>query len=79
MKERVSVDECRAILGASADTMTDAEIEAMRDELERTADVLSDQMVEVATMVWWRRGGIHTSARQVKVSDGKSSRLRPSR
>jgi len=46
MKERVSVDECRAILGASADTMTDAEIEAMRDELERTADVLFDQMVE---------------------------------
>jgi hypothetical protein len=46
MKKRVSVDECRAILGESADTMTDAEIETMRDELERTADVLFDQMVE---------------------------------
>jgi hypothetical protein len=46
MAEKVSVDECRAILGASADTMTDAEIERMRDELERTADVLFDQMVE---------------------------------
>jgi len=46
MKKRVSVDECRAILGASADTMTDAEIESMRDELERTADVLFDQIVE---------------------------------
>ena len=46
MKKRVSVDECRAILGASADTMTDAEIETMRDDLEHTADVLFDQMVE---------------------------------
>ena len=46
MKNRVSVDECRAILGASADTMTDADIETMRDELERTADVLFDQIVE---------------------------------
>jgi hypothetical protein len=46
MKKRVGVDECRAILGESADTMTDGEIETMRDELERTADVLFDQMVE---------------------------------
>jgi hypothetical protein len=46
MKNRVSIGECRAILGESADTMTDAEIEAMRDDLERTADVLFDQMVE---------------------------------
>jgi hypothetical protein len=46
MKERASVAECRAILGASADTMTDEEIETMRNELELTANVLFDQMVE---------------------------------
>jgi hypothetical protein len=46
MAERVSVNECRAILGASAESLTDAEVEAMRDELERTADVLYEQMVE---------------------------------
>ena len=44
---KVSVDECRTILGATGEGMTDAQIEAMRDELERTADVLYDQMVEL--------------------------------
>lgn len=46
MAEKVSVDECRELLGASAEAMTDAEIEMMRGEYERTADVLFDQMVE---------------------------------
>jgi hypothetical protein len=45
MTGKVDIEECRAILGESADGMTDAEVETMRDELERTADVLFDQMV----------------------------------
>jgi hypothetical protein len=43
---KVSIEECRAILGSSANRMTDAEIETMRDDLERTADVFFEQMVE---------------------------------
>ena len=43
---KIPIDECRRILGSSADGMTDTEIEAMRDNLERTADVLYTQMVE---------------------------------
>ena len=46
MADRISVGECRAILGASAEGLTDTEIETMRDEFERTADVLYAQMVE---------------------------------
>ena len=42
----VSIEECRRILGDSAESMTDAEIEKMRGDLERTADVLYTQMVE---------------------------------
>jgi hypothetical protein len=45
MTIRVGVGECRTILGTSAVGLTDAEVETMRDELERTADVLFDQMV----------------------------------
>ena len=46
MPDKVSTEECRRILGTSAESMTDAEIEAMRDNLENTADVLYTQMVE---------------------------------
>jgi hypothetical protein len=46
MADKVSIAECRRILGNSADGMADAEIEAMRDDLERTANVLYDQMAE---------------------------------
>ncbi len=43
---RVSIGECRQILEESADQMTDAEVEAVRDEYERIADVLFDQIVQ---------------------------------
>jgi hypothetical protein len=43
---KIPIDECRRILGGSAYSMTDAEIEVMRDNLERTADALYTQMVE---------------------------------
>lgn len=50
MAEKVSIAECRRMLGSSADGMTDIEIEVMRDDLERTANLLFDQMrEEVAT------------------------------
>jgi hypothetical protein len=44
--DKVSIEECRRILGSSAENMTDAEVEKMRDGLEQTADVLYTQMVE---------------------------------
>jgi hypothetical protein len=44
--DKVSIEECRRILGSSAENMTDAEVEKMRDGLEQTADVLYRQMVE---------------------------------
>lgn len=43
---RVGIEECRKILGSTAETMTDAEIEALRDDLERTAEMLFDEMAE---------------------------------
>lgn len=46
MADKVSIEECRRILGSSAENMTDAEVEKMRDGLEQTADVLYTQMVE---------------------------------
>jgi hypothetical protein len=46
MADKVSIEECRRILGSSAESMTDADIEKMRDNLENTADVLYTQMVE---------------------------------
>jgi hypothetical protein len=46
MTEKVSIEECRRILGSSADSMTDAEVEAIRDDLERTGDTLYTQMTE---------------------------------
>ena len=47
MKSHVSIEECRTILGGNADGMTDEQIESMRSDLERMADVLFDQMVEL--------------------------------
>jgi hypothetical protein len=44
--DKVSIEECRRLLGISAENMTDAEVEKMRDGLEQTADVLYTQMVE---------------------------------
>jgi hypothetical protein len=46
MTKQVSTEECRRILGVSANGMTDAEVETMRDELERTADMLFNQIAE---------------------------------
>ena len=46
MAEQVSIEECRRILGASADGLTDTEIQAMRDDLVRTADAVFTQMTE---------------------------------
>ena len=43
---KMSIEECRKILGASADALKDAQIEALRDDYERIADVLFDQIVE---------------------------------
>jgi len=48
MADKVSIAECRRILGNSTDTLTDAEVETMRDDLERTANVLFDQIKEAA-------------------------------
>lgn len=45
---QVSIDECRRILGSSADGMTDADIEAMRDNLDRVAKELFTQFTEAA-------------------------------
>jgi hypothetical protein len=45
-KDIVSIEECRRILGSSAESLSDAEVETMRDDLERTADVLYTQMAE---------------------------------
>jgi len=42
----VSVEECRRILGAFAEGMTDYQIEAIRGDLERVADTLHTQMME---------------------------------
>ena len=42
----VSIAECRRILGESAEGMTDQQVEGMRAELERTADVMFDAMIE---------------------------------
>jgi hypothetical protein len=46
MAEHVSISELRSILGPSAESMADAEVEAMRAEYERMAEVLFDQMME---------------------------------
>lgn len=48
MADKVSIAECRRILGNSANSLSDTEVEAMRDDLERTANVLYDQMREAA-------------------------------
>ena len=42
--EKVSVEECRRILGPEAANMTDADIETLRDNLERAADALYTEM-----------------------------------
>jgi len=54
MAEQVSIEECRQILGVSANGMTDAEIQAMRNELERTAEAVFTQMTkeELDTVRW---------------------------
>jgi hypothetical protein len=44
MSDKVSLEECRAILGASAESMTDAQVESLRDDLERTAGALHEEM-----------------------------------
>ena len=43
---RLSVEECREILGQTEGAMTDAEIETLRNELERVAEVLLDEVTE---------------------------------
>jgi len=45
----MTIQECRETLGASAEGMTDAEIETMRDDLTRMADVLYEQLKERAS------------------------------
>ena len=57
----VSIEKCRRILGESAENMTDAEIEAMRSGLERTADALFTQMTQDRTeSVRWYSHFQHT-------------------
>jgi hypothetical protein len=58
--DKVSIEECRRILGSSAESLTDAEVETMRDDLERTADVLYMQMTEAG------RAGLEAQRWQVE-------------
>lgn len=43
---KLTVARCREILGHVADSMTDAEIEAERDDLADLANILIDQFTE---------------------------------
>jgi hypothetical protein len=44
MAEKVSIEECRRILGSSADGKTDAQIEVLRDELTVIANQMFDHL-----------------------------------
>ena len=43
MADRMSTDRCREILGTVAANMTDAEVEAERDNMEAIANAVFDQ------------------------------------
>lgn len=51
MKRHVSIHECREILGITTEHMTDTDIEQLRTEYERIAEVLFELMVHE-----WREG-----------------------
>ena len=54
MPEKLTAAECRAILGDTAANKSDAEIEALRDELERVAgEMYSEVMREQTERVRW--------------------------
>lgn len=57
---KVSIDECRRILGAEAQGMSDADVEKLRDSLESAADALYAQITDdlrsgVSSIEEWRR------------------------
>ena len=80
MSEHVSIEECRRILGASAETMTDAQIESLRDDLERVAGLLHEEMTQVlrtgqTSLAEWQESAftddniptwLHTDAEQLR-------------
>lgn len=63
---KVSVEECRRILGPEAANMTDSDIETLRDKLEQAADALHAEMTEdlrkgVASLEEWRETALMDS------------------
>jgi hypothetical protein len=43
---KVSIEECRKLLGSAAESMTDTQVEAERDQMVALAHILFDQFTE---------------------------------
>lgn len=44
--DKVSIEECRKLLGSAAESMTDAQVESERDQMVALAHIVFDQFTE---------------------------------